>query len=129
MRLRRLGFVLALAAVAGLGAAQAQQAPYDRQQAPYGEKPPGPYSSPYPSPYPPSPFPFPLPDPAARDMMIRGAEQIIRALELMLLAIPTYDPPVMTPDGDIIIKRRRGRPVPPPDVERTSRPGADATEL
>jgi hypothetical protein len=63
-------------------------------------------------------------------MMIRGAEQIIRALELMLLAIPAYDPPVMTPDGDIIIKRRRGGAArPPPDIERTQKPVPGATEL
>lgn len=117
MRLKRFCCVLALAGLAGMASAAAQQPP------------PDPYRSPYPPP-PPLPLPVPFPDPAARDMMIRGAEQIMRALELMILSIPTYDPPVVTPDGDIIIKRRRGGAAkPPPEIERTQKPVPGATDL
>ena len=118
MRVRRFVSILCLAGVAGLAAAQAPA---------YDPKPSDPYGRPYP---PGSPPPFP--DPAARDMMIQGAQQIVRALELILMSIPTYDPPIVTPDGDIIIKRRRGpaaKPPPDPDMERTVRPVPGGTQL
>ena len=133
MGTRRVVLGLAIGAaltVAGfsLGAvlAQAQQSP-----SPYPPYPPYPPPNAYPAPAPlPFPFPIPFPDPAARDLLLDGADKLIRALERMILTIPTYDPPVMTPDGDILLKRRRGEPLPPPlPPKRLPAPAPDRTTL
>lgn len=39
------------------------------------------------------------------EMISEGAGLIINAIELMLLAIPTYQTPEILPNGDIIIRR------------------------
>ncbi len=53
----------------------------------------------------------PKPAPDARDRAEQafkeGAEKIMRALELMLLAVPQYDLPEVLENGDIIIRRHR----------------------
>lgn len=105
-----LGLAIGTAIVAGSFTllAQAQQSPQ-----PYPPYPPRSYPTPAPPPLP-FPFPIPFPDPAARDLLLDGADKMLRALELMIQTIPTYDPPVVTPDGDILIKRRRAVPRPPP---------------
>lgn len=46
------------------------------------------------------------------EMISEGAGLIINAIELMLLAIPTYEAPEVLPNGDIII--RRAKPGDPP---------------
>ncbi len=42
----------------------------------------------------------------AAEALREGAEKIMRALELMLLAVPQYDMPEVQENGDIIIRRR-----------------------
>ncbi len=127
MGIRRVVVALAFTAVLTVGGfwvgsmiAQAQQPPQQRPDRPYPSYPPyppyppqDPYARPAPPPLP-FPFPIPFPDPAARELLLDGADKLIRALERMILTIPTYDPPVVTPEGDIIIKRRPGPPLPPP---------------
>jgi hypothetical protein len=135
MAVRRilLGLVIALAlGVAGFAVtsmlAQAQQ-----PSRPYPSYPPYPPPDAYPQPAPPPlpfPFPIPFPDPAARDLLLDGADKLIRALERMILTIPTYDPPVVTPEGDILLKRRHGAPLPPPlPPRRLPEPAPDRTTL
>jgi hypothetical protein len=36
----------------------------------------------------------------------QGVQQLIRAMELMLLAIPQFEAPVINDNGDIIIRRK-----------------------
>ncbi|MFQ5955849.1 MAG: hypothetical protein ACE5JZ_12360 [Kiloniellales bacterium] len=42
------------------------------------------------------------------DKLRQGAEKIIEALEILLRSIPTYGPPRIDEDGNIIIPRRGG---------------------
>ncbi|MDH3596514.1 MAG: hypothetical protein OEU09_14270 [Rhodospirillales bacterium] len=46
-----------------------------------------------------------------------GMERMLRALELFIEMIPQYEMPEVTDDGDIIIRRKRGKSAPPPDPE------------
>ena len=51
-----------------------------------------------------------------------GMQRMLRALETMIEAIPQYELPEITEDGDIII-RRRPRPerdAPDPEIEETA---------
>jgi len=128
MRLRRvvLGLVAVSVAAGGIWVgsmmAQAQQPP-----SPY---PPYPPPQAYPPPPPPFPFPIPFPDPAARDLLLDGADKLIRALERMIQTLPTYDAPIITPEGDIVIKRRPAPPPPPPlPPKRLPAPGTERTTI
>ena len=50
-----------------------------------------------------------------------GLEKLLRAFDLFIDSIPQYEPPVITDDGDIIIRRKRkpdAQPAPEP-VPRT----------
>jgi len=124
---------------------------FSATQDPYRARPYPPPASPYPPPYPvppypapktpppyppghppadepawqwnPFPFPIPFPDPATKEMLLEGADKLLRAIERMIETVPRYDPPVMTPEGDIII-RRRPTPVPPPAPPQ-SKPAPD----
>lgn len=49
------------------------------------------------------------------EMISEGAGLIINAIELMLLAIPTYEAPEVLPNGDIIIRRAKPGQVEPED--------------
>ncbi len=74
----------------------------------------------------------PLIDPEKRDeaerMAREGLKDILQALELFIQSIPQYEMPEVTPEGDIIIRRKRpDRPerpapgtVPPPEVDETA---------
>ena len=60
----------------------------------------------------------------AEELAREGIEQLLRALEALLLSIPQYEAPEITEDGDIIIRRKRKPPEPPeplpsPDEEST----------
>ena len=48
------------------------------------------------------------------ELMREGMERMLRAIELMIEMIPQYEPPEITEDGDIIIRRKR-RPDKAPD--------------
>lgn len=120
MALRRIVLGLSAAALAAAGGiwigsmvATAQQPPAPPSHPPPQAYPPPPAPSPF-------PFPIPFPDAAAREMLLEGADKLIRALERMILTIPTYDPPVVTPEGDIIIRRR---PAPLPPLPAPAPPG------
>ena len=58
----------------------------------------------------------PSPDPRERaeELAREAADQIFRALDLLLKSIPQYDRPEITEDGDIIIRRHRPHATPPP---------------
>ena len=73
----------------------------------------------------------PKPAPDVRDRAEQafkeGAEKIMRALELMLNALPQYEMPEVLENGDIIIRRRKpDRPEHPRPSPRT-RDGTDET--
>ena len=53
----------------------------------------------------------------AEEALREGGEKIMRALELIMRAVPQYDMPEIRENGDIIIRRRNpDRPKkPPPD--------------
>lgn len=61
--------------------------------------------------------------PAASDKDL-GAEideavkEALRALELFFDRFPGYEAPEVTPEGDIIIRKKRPRPEPPPAPDR-----------
>ena len=69
--------------------------------------------------------PRPGEHPTARvEQMLREAtENLMRALDTLLLAIPLYEMPEVTDDGDIIIRRKRpgGEADPPADEGETER--------
>lgn len=62
----------------------------------------------------------------AEEAFKEGAEKIMRALELMMRAIPQYEAPEVLDNGDIIIRRRKPGsdepepPATPPDVDETA---------
>ena len=56
----------------------------------------------------------PGPRERAEELAREGADQIFRALDLLLKSIPQYDAPEITEDGDIIIRRHRPDAPPPP---------------
>lgn len=41
-----------------------------------------------------------------QSLVSEGVQQLIRAMELMLLAIPQYEAPIINENGDIIIRRK-----------------------
>ena len=103
------------------------------------QSPPDPPPSPYPAPgLPPGlpkdfprdplgnlfPLPLPIPDAETRALMLEGADKLMRAIERMIQTMPVYDPPVMTPEGDIILRRRN--PAPEPVPRRAPPPQAPA---
>ena len=59
-------------------------------------------------------------EPNPQERVIEQADRVLRALQQLLHSIPVFDPPVVTPDGDILIRRR---PPLPPAPE--ARPGPD----
>lgn len=61
----------------------------------------------------------------AEEAFREGAEQIVRALELLLRSIPQYESPQIMENGDIVIRRKRW---PPPRHERSPpEPGESRT--
>lgn len=66
----------------------------------------------------------PQKQPGAVELLDEAARKVYEALKLMLLAIPQYDAPEITPEGDIVIRRIRppadGKPEKP--VERPAEP-------
>jgi hypothetical protein len=63
--------------------------------------------------------PEPGPAERAEQAIKQGAEQLMRALELMLRAVPQYEMPELNERGDIIIRRKN----PPPN--KPAPPGKD----
>ena len=69
----------------------------------------------------------------AEELAREGVQRLIQALELLLMAIPQYDPPVLNENGDIIIRRRNPRhegepePAPPADAEESLEPTETST--
>lgn len=63
-------------------------------------------------------------DPESREeaerAMREGVERMLDAMELFLQAIPQYEAPEITPEGDIIIRRRNPRPAPVIEYDETS---------
>lgn len=51
----------------------------------------------------------------AEDLAREGVDRLMKALELMLQAMPQYEMPVINENGDIIIRRKRPTPVPKPE--------------
>jgi hypothetical protein len=52
-----------------------------------------------------------------------GIEQMMRALGLLVESIPQYELPEVLENGDIIIRRKQGRSVPPaqePEIDETA---------
>jgi hypothetical protein len=58
------------------------------------------------------PRPGPPYEPNPQERALDQAERVLRQLQDILRAIPTFDPPVVTPEGDILIRRRPPRPRP-----------------
>ncbi len=58
----------------------------------------------------------------AEKALKEGAEKNMRALELMLLAVPQYEMPKVLENGDIIIRRRK------PDSPDQARPPKESDE-
>jgi hypothetical protein len=50
-------------------------------------------------------------------LMREGMERMLRAIELMIEMIPMYEPPEITEEGDIIIRRKRRPDEPPLEIE------------
>lgn len=121
-RFRLFVLAAALLGVAGLAVlpSRAQQPPSPYPS--YPPPPPYPVPSPYPPPqkFPPphdqaTPFPFPIPYPDAQtqQLLLEGAERVMRAIDRLIKTAPTYDPPVIAPNGDIVIRRRPAPELPP----------------
>ncbi|MGQ0674486.1 MAG: hypothetical protein ACT4N4_00090 [Rhodospirillales bacterium] len=59
-------------------------------------------------------------EPTPQERAIMEAERILKQMLEILRVIPSYDPPVITPEGDIVLRRRPprklpdGEPYPPP---------------
>lgn len=51
-------------------------------------------------------------EPNPQERMIDQADRVLRTLRQLLHSIPVFDPPVITPEGDILIRRRPLRPYP-----------------
>lgn len=69
-------------------------------------------------------------EPNPQERALEQAERILKQMLDILRAVPTYDPPVITEEGDILIRRRPPRPAPgdrpyphtlPPPVEPPTR--------
>ena len=50
-------------------------------------------------------------------LMREGMERMMRAMELMIEMVPQYESPELTPEGDIIIRRKRRSEELPPESE------------
>ncbi|HYG87394.1 MAG TPA: hypothetical protein VD978_14140 [Azospirillum sp.] len=60
----------------------------------------------------------------------QGFELLLKALEGWIRQFPTYAPPEVTPEGDIIIRRLdRPRPAPPTSPPDPNQPPGGATNL
>ncbi len=51
-------------------------------------------------------------EPNPQERALEQADRILRQMLDILRAIPSYDPPVVTQEGDILIRRRPPRPLP-----------------
>ena len=73
--------------------------------------------------------PKPAPDvrERAEQALKEGAEKIMRALELMLYAVPQYQMPEVLENGDIILRRRNPDRPKHPGPSRRPRDGTDET--
>jgi len=62
------------------------------------------------------------PPPSPKESVEQATQHLLRALELMLMAIPRYAPPEVLENGDIIIRRIRpeGEDAPPAAPEGTA---------
>ena len=49
-----------------------------------------------------------------KELFEGATRMMMQALELLIKAVPQYDTPVMLPNGDIIIRRKRTSPHPAP---------------
>lgn len=62
-----------------------------------------------------------------RQLLDEAGEKFLRAIELLLMAIPQYEAPEILDNGDIIIRRKRPdaprkpEPPPPPPKDGTDR--------
>lgn len=59
------------------------------------------------------PLPLPLPGPqapSAPDMLREGARRILEGIRRLVDQMPMFEPPRITPEGDIILKRIRPFP-------------------
>ncbi len=66
-----------------------------------------------------------------RKLLDEAGEKFLRAIELMLMAIPQYEAPEILDNGDIIIRRKRPdapkKADPPPAPPPPPRDGTDRT--
>ena len=69
-------------------------------------------------------------EPNPQERALEQAERVLKQMLDILRTIPSYDPPVVTEEGDILIRRRPPRPMPgdqpyphtlPPPVEPPTR--------
>lgn len=58
-----------------------------------------------------------------KQLLDEAGEKFMRAIELMLMAIPQYEAPEVLENGDIIIRRKR--PAAPPPPAEAPPPGKD----
>jgi len=72
------------------------------------------------------PPPFPQ-APAAPDMIREGARRILDGIRRLVEQMPMFEPPRMTPEGDIILKRIR--PLYPEAEDARSEPSHEGLEL
>lgn len=64
----------------------------------------------------------------AEEALKEGAEKIMRALELMMRAVPQYEVPEVLENGDIIIRRRNPDRPSAPDRRRSPPGSPDGTD-
>ena len=65
-------------------------------------------------------------EPNPQERMMEQADRVLRTLRQLLHSIPVFDPPVITPDGDILIRRRPPLPYP---LEPRANPDDPVTRL
>ncbi len=65
-------------------------------------------------------------EPNPQERMIDQADRVLRTLQQLLHSFPVFDPPVVTPDGDILIRRRPPRTYP---LEPRANPEEPPTRL
>jgi hypothetical protein len=53
--------------------------------------------------------------PSAADRLQDGAQAIVEGMRLLLEQLQSYEPPMVMPNGDIVIRRRPPEGVPPSD--------------
>ena len=51
-----------------------------------------------------------LPEKTPEELARQSIEQMLRALEMFLHSVPQYEPPEITENGDIIIRRKHPKP-------------------